>query len=261
MAAVSPHVGIITGAGTGIGRATAIGLARRGWRCVLIGRRRAPLEEVAQEVKGAGGEARVSTLDVAEADAVEQVVAQVGRDWGRIDLLVNNAGLNIRKRDLGIVSSADWQGVVATNLNGPFYLTSAVLPMMRAQQSGTIINVSSMAAIRASVLSGPAYSAAKAALNSLTESINAAERAYGIRACAVCPGEVDTPIMEKRPFVPSAAARATMLQSEDVAEVILMVALLPGRAAVELVLMRPTILRDVNEERRRAERGADNGLR
>ena len=248
-------VGIITGAGTGIGRASAIGLGRHGWRCLLIGRRIEPLEQVVQEVRSAGGEARAAPLDVGDAAAVERIIEKVVGDWGRIDLLMNNAGVNVRKRDLGVVSSGDWESVIAANLNGPFYLTSAVLPVMRAQRGGTIINVSSMAAIRASVLSGPVYSATKAALNSLTESINASERAHGIRACAICPGEVDTPIMEKRPFVPSAAARATMLQAEDVASVILLVALLPQRAAVELVLMRPTVLRDVNEERRAAGSG------
>jgi NADP-dependent 3-hydroxy acid dehydrogenase YdfG len=250
-----PPAGIITGAGSGIGRAAAIGLARHGWRCLLTGRRREPLDQVAEAVMEAGGEARVATFDVADRLAGEAAVADALSAWGRIDLLVNNAGLNIARRDLDLVAPEDWEAVVAANLNGPFYLTRAVLPAMRAQGSGTIINVSSMAAVRASVLSGPVYGATKAALNSFTESINAAERPHGIRACAICPGEVDTPIMEKRPFVPSAAARATMLQADDVADVILLVALLPQRAAVELVLMRPTVLRDVNEERRAAQQG------
>lgn len=247
------RAGIVTGAGTGIGRATAIGLGRLGWRCALIGRRREPLEGVAREVESAGGAAAVFPLDVTDESAVETMAAELNRRWGRVDLLVNNAGLNVPKRDLGLIEPADWQSVVAAGLHGPFLMTRAVLPAMRAQRRGTIINVSSMAAMRASTLSGPAYSAAKAALNSLTESTNLAERAHGIRACAICPGEVDTPILERRPFVPSAEARATMLQAEDVAEVILLVALLHPRAAVELVLMRPTILRDVSEDRRRAE--------
>lgn len=249
----TPPVAIITGAGTGIGRATATALGRRGWRCVLIGRRAAPLDTVAAEVREAGGEGRSAALDVTDEDAVTAMAGETARDWGRIDLLVNNAGLNVPQRDLNRITPADWRRVVDADLTGPFLVTQAVLTTMRAQGEGTIVNVSSMAAIRSSQLSGPAYSAAKAGLNSFTEGINVAERVHGIRACAVCPGEVDTPILEKRPYAPSAAARATMLQAEDVAEVIILVATLPVRAAVELVLMRPTILRDITEERRLAE--------
>ena len=248
-------VAVITGAGTGIGRATALRLGRQGWRCALIGRRAAPLEEVAGGIRAAGGEASVYVLDVTDAAGVEAMSHQVLDHWRRVDLLVNNAGLNVPRRDLGLIAAADWQSVVAANLHGPFLMTRAVLPAMRSRGAGTIINVSSMAGVRASTLSGPAYSAAKAGLNSLTESINLAERANGIRACAICPGEVDTPIMEKRTWVPSEEARVTMLQSEDVADVIVTVALLPARAAVELVLMRPTILRDLSEDQRRGVRG------
>ena len=109
------------------------------------------------------------------------------------------------------------------------------------------MNVSSIAGHSASVLSGPAYSAAKAAVNSLTQSINLSERRHGIRACAICPGEVATPIMAKRPKPPSEAAIATMLQPEDLAETIVAVAGLPQRAAVELVLITPTVLRDTSD--------------
>src|SRR5207302_8274676 len=129
-------------------------------------------------------------------------------------------------------------------LHGTFQVTGAALPAMRRQGGGTIVNVSSIAGVTASLLAGPAYSAAKAAVVSFTQSINLAERSHGIRACAICPGEVATPIMERRPHPPSAAARATMLQPEDIAETILHVAALPDRAAVELVTIRPTVLRD-----------------
>jgi NAD(P)-dependent dehydrogenase (short-subunit alcohol dehydrogenase family) len=187
---------------------------------------------------------------------VDRLIQRVLSAWGRIDVLVNNAGLNVPKRDLDEVSIEDWRAIVDGNLNGPFILTRAVLPTMRQQRGGTIINISSMAGVRPSILSGPAYGASKAALNSFTESINAAERRHGIRACVICPGEVETPIMDLRPYPPSAAARKTMLQPEDVAEAALLVAALPPRAAVELILIRPTILRDVNEDRQHALREA-----
>jgi NAD(P)-dependent dehydrogenase (short-subunit alcohol dehydrogenase family) len=123
---------------------------------------------------------------------------------------------------------------------------------MRERGRGTIVNVSSMAGYRAAILTGPAYSAAKAGLNSFTDSINLAERDRGIRACTICPGEVHTPIMEQRPRPPSPEERATMLQPEDVAETIALIAALPDRAAVELVLIRPTEMRDRTADERAA---------
>jgi NAD(P)-dependent dehydrogenase (short-subunit alcohol dehydrogenase family) len=246
------QVAIITGAGTGIGRAAALAFAREGARVALVGRRRGPLEETAGLLGEAKERAISSPCDVTDPEAVERLARQVMEMWGRIDVLVNNAGINVPERDLHAVSADDWRAVVDANLNGPFLLTRAVLPHMRQQGGGTVVNVSSMAGVRPSILSGPAYSAAKAALNSLTESINLAERRHNIRACTVCPGEVDTPIMELRPYPPSPEARATMLQPEDVAEAILLVAALPQRAAIDQILIRPTVLRDVSEDRRRA---------
>src|SRR5262249_57164060 len=144
-----------------------------------------------------------------------------------VEVLVTNGGLNLPHGALADFSVEDWQAVVAADLTAPFLLTRALLPAMRARRRGTVINVSSMAGKRASILSGPAYSAAKSALNSLTESINLAERANGICACAVCPGEVATPILKLRPYPPSDEAMATMLQPEDVAAAVLLIAALP----------------------------------
>jgi NAD(P)-dependent dehydrogenase (short-subunit alcohol dehydrogenase family) len=238
-------VAIVTGAGSGIGRAAALALAREGARVALVGRRSRLLEEVKDEI---GGEAVTFPADVANERQVSGLTAAVEKTWGRIDILVNSAGTNVPERALLRMSGESWRQILDINLAGPFLLTRYVLPAMRMQRSGTIINVSSMAAVNASLLSGPAYSASKAALNSFTESINLSERSYGIRACAICPGEVATPILEQRRHPPSEAARATMLQPEDLAQTILLVANLPQRAAVELVLIRPTTLRDVGED-------------
>jgi NADP-dependent 3-hydroxy acid dehydrogenase YdfG len=248
------QVAIVTGAGTGIGRSVAQMFAAAGARVALVGRRREPLDETAAMLTAEGGEALVQPTDVTDATAVDALVQRVLSEWDRVDVLVNNAGVNVPKRDLDEVSIEDWRTIVDGNINGPFILTRAVLPSMRQQRGGTIINVSSMAGVRPSILSGPAYGASKAALNSFTESINAAERKYGIRACTVCPGEVETPIMAFRPYPPSEEALKTMLQPEDVAEAVLLIAALPPRAAIELVLIRPTVLRDVSEDRRRATR-------
>ena len=223
----------------------------------LNGRRREPLAETAAAIAAAGGEALMTPSDLTDPAAVEAVARAVLDRWGQIDVLVNNAGLNVPNRALAELSVEDWQAVIAADLTAPFLVTRAVLPGMRARGRGTIVNVSSVAGLRASLLSGPAYSAAKAALNSFTESLNLAERAHGIRACAVCPGEVATPIMELRPNRPSAEALATMLQPEDVAEAVLLVAALPQRAAIEQIVILPTVRRDVTEDQRRAQAGQE----
>jgi NADP-dependent 3-hydroxy acid dehydrogenase YdfG len=248
MGGLDGQVAIVTGGGSGIGEATAVALARDGARVAVVGRRREPLEAVVTAVTSAGGAAFAASVDVADPEAVAAVAQAVVERWGRVDLLVNNAGVNVPQRELVKMSVADWNTVVQVNLTGTFLMTQAVLPVMRRQQSGTVVNVSSIAGYRVSELSGPAYTAAKAGVNALTESLNLAERRHGIRACAICPGEVATPILDKRPQPPSPEARATMLQPEDLAATVLFVAALPQRATVELLTILPTVQRDVTAE-------------
>jgi NAD(P)-dependent dehydrogenase (short-subunit alcohol dehydrogenase family) len=250
MKRLDQQVAVVTGGGTGIGRATAVALARQGACVVVVGRRPAPLEDTVAEVRAAGGEAEGATADVSDPDGAQRLVADVVDRWGRLDLLVNNAGLNVPRRDMARVSVADWHAILQVTLTGTFLMTNAALPTMRAQRAGTVVNVSSMAGYRASALTGPAYNAAKAGVNSFTESINLAERRNGIRACAVCPGEVSTPILDNRPVPPTPEARATMLQPEDIADTIVFVAALPQRANVELLTIYPTEQRDWTTELR-----------
>ena len=242
------QVALVTGAGTGIGAATASAFAREGARVGLVGRRPEPLAEVGQRLRADGADCLEVSADVADPAAGALVTRQVLERWGRVDVLVNNAGLNVPRREMGAVTAQDWATVVEVNLTGTFLMTAAVLPTMRAQRSGTVINVSSMAGFRASLLTGPAYSAAKAGVNSFTESLNLSERRHGVRACAVCPGEVATPILDRRPTPPSAEARAAMLQPEDLAETLLLVAALPHRATIELLTIYPTVQRDWSAE-------------
>ena len=248
MGQLEGQVAIVTGGGTGIGRATAAAFAAEGARVALVGRRAEPLELVRQELQPAGAELLVLPADVTDGAAVSAVVDQVVATWERVDVLVNNAGSNVRRRKVEEVSEQDWDAVLRVNLTGTFLITQAVLPHMRRQGAGTVLNISSMAGHRASALTGPAYSAAKAGVISFTDSLNLTERVHGVRACAICPGEVATPILDLRPQPPSQEARAAMLQPEDLAATLLHVAALPHRATIELLTIYPTVQRDWTAE-------------
>jgi NAD(P)-dependent dehydrogenase (short-subunit alcohol dehydrogenase family) len=204
----------VTGGGSGIGLAGALELARAGARVVISGRTAGTNEAALKELKRAG-EAEALLLDVAKQPAVAAAAADIERRYGRIDILVNSAGTNISgaKRNLATMTTAGWDEVVAINLNGLFYCCLAVIPGMRNRRDGLIINVSSWAGRYASQLTGPAYNATKRAVIALTESINMEECRNGIRATSILPGEVATPIMEKRPVPPSAEERARMAQA------------------------------------------------
>lgn len=230
----------VTGAGSGIGQAAAVALAGAGARVALTSRRPEGLQETAAVIEAAGGECRVLPADVADAAQVEAVAAEVLKTFGRCDVLVNSAGLNIRQRAWDAVDAPGFDSVIAANLNGCFYASRAVLPAMRAQGGGLIIQVSSWGGRYVSPVTGPAYTAAKAGLNVLSESLNQAEGAYGIRSCCICPGEVATPILRNRPVPVSAEDQARMLQSEDLARTILFVAQMPASVCVNEILISPT---------------------
>jgi NAD(P)-dependent dehydrogenase (short-subunit alcohol dehydrogenase family) len=152
---------------------------------------------------------------------------------------VNAAGTNAPKRSLEVLSLQDYHAMMDTNLNGAYYVTQAFLPAMRARKSGTIVHVVSDAGKQASPKAGPAYAMSKFGLAGLTQSINAEERGNGIRACAIFPGDIDTPLLDKRPAPPSAEARAKMMRAEDVAACVLLAINLPSRAIVEELVIRP----------------------
>jgi len=234
------QVAWVTGAGTGIGEAAARALAAAGMKLVLSGRRESELNRVAQHIRQAGGEARIAPLDVTDAPAVEAVVQSIVNQEGRIDVAINSAGLNIPKRNWNQLSREGWDQVIRIDLDGAFYCCHAVLPVMRRQQGGLIVNVSSMAGKRVSPMTGPAYSAAKFGLNAMTDSINVENCIHGIRATAVCPGEVATPILEKRPVPVSQEDRARMLQPDDLGELMLFLARMPKHVCINEILITPT---------------------
>ena len=229
----------ITGGGSGIGLAGAMELARAGAHVVISGRNAATNASALKQVQ-AEGSAEVVQLEVSDRKAVAQAAADILKRCGRIDILINSAGTNLAKRNWHNVEVDAWDEVVAINLSGLFYCCHAVLPAMRAQKDGLIINVSSWAGRYASTLTGPAYNATKRAVIALSESINAEECIHGIRATSVLPGEVATPILEKRPVPPAQEDRARMLQAEDLGQTILFLASLPPRACVNELIISPT---------------------
>jgi NAD(P)-dependent dehydrogenase (short-subunit alcohol dehydrogenase family) len=228
---------VVTGAGSGIGRAIAQGFMTEGARVALAGRTEHDLEETAQG--GSSDSVSIHSCDVLDRAAVASVISEVRATFGPVDILVNNAGMNTSPRSVSEVEIDDWDRTVSVNLTGPFNCVRAVLPMMRENRCGTIINIASTAGLRTSDFAGAAYSAAKHGVVSLTYSINEEEQRFGIRACSICPGETDTPIMDKRPVPPTPERRREMLRPEDVAAAALFVAGLPSGACVPLLVIKP----------------------
>jgi NADP-dependent 3-hydroxy acid dehydrogenase YdfG len=240
MGTLKGKVAWVTGAGTGIGLAGAQALALAGATVVMSGRRVQVLEDEAKQIRLKGGAAEVETLDVSDAQAVKRVADAILGRHSRIDILLNSAGLNTPNRMWKNQSVAGWRDVVGINLDGSFYTIHAVLPAMRARQDGLIINVSSWAGVFHPKLTGAAYNGSKHAVTAMTETINMEECMNGIRACAICPAEVATPIMDRRPVPPSAADRARMLQPKDLGDTIRFIAELPAHACINQLIISPT---------------------
>jgi NADP-dependent 3-hydroxy acid dehydrogenase YdfG len=230
----------VTGAGSGIGLAAAQALAAAGAAVVMSGRREETLVREAGKIQSAGGAAEIEALDVSDAQAVQQAAERIARRHGTIDILVNSAGLNSTRRFWKDAGIEDWNRVMRVNLDGTYYCTKAVLPYMRQQKGGVVINISSWAGKYISAIVGPAYTSSKHAVVALTADLNMAECVNGIRACAICPAEVDTPIMDSRPQPPSAQARAKMLQPADLGQTIMWVAAQPAHVCVNEIVISPT---------------------
>ena len=233
-------IAVVTGAGSGVGQAVALALAKQDWKLALLGRRESALQETALLAgKYSSEPCLVCPCDIGQAEAVEKVAQRILEKFGAVEVLVNAAGTNTPKRSLEVLSLAEYHRLLDTNLNGAYYCTQAFLPVMRRQKSGTIVNIVSDAGKQASPKAGPAYVMSKFGLAGLTQSINAEERAQGIRACAVFSGDIDTPILNLRPNPPPPEARQSMLRSEDVAQCVLLAINLPSRALVEEIVIRP----------------------
>ena len=248
MKTLEGRIALVTGAGSGIGRVTARLLAAEGARVALVGRRKEPLEQVVKEIQREQGIAVARTCDLTRSHDARDLGAWAVETLGGIDILINNAGQSSHARSIRWIGQDEWDAVLAVNTTGVYALTQAVLPSMLARGAGTVVTVASMAALRPGGFSGVAYGVAKAGARAMMQALHTELRNKGIRATTILPAEVDTPILDKRPLVPDATARATMMQAEDVARAILLVCTMPPRTVIEEIVMSPTFQRDTSKD-------------
>jgi NADP-dependent 3-hydroxy acid dehydrogenase YdfG len=237
MGRLDGQVAIVVGASSGMGRATALAFAAEGARVALAARRTAELDALLAEIRRAGGEAIAERADAGRRADLDVVVQAAVERYGRVDVLVNAAGVNTQQRKLEVLDQAGWDRIIGINLSGALHCTQAVLARMRAQGGGLIIHIASISALWGDY-SGAAYQASKHGMVGLANATRMEERLNGIRVTVIYPGLCDTPILNNRPVPPSPEQRALMMQPEDIAAACLFAASLPARTYVsDLVLM------------------------
>jgi NAD(P)-dependent dehydrogenase (short-subunit alcohol dehydrogenase family) len=238
---------LITGGGSGIGRGAALKMAEQGATIVLVGRTASKVEAVRDQIQSSGGYALAFGLEVADYEGVRRMTQQTLDTFGRIDVLVNNAGHSSHHRRILTTPPDEIRAVIDSNLVGTIYCTQAVLPAMLAAGDGIILNVASLAGLSTSYLGGMIYSAVKAAVIHFTRFLNFELTNTGVRASVLIPGEVDTPIMDHRPVPPTSDDRATMIGVDECVEALMMIVDLPQRSMISELIIRPTILREAAE--------------
>jgi short-subunit dehydrogenase len=230
------HRALITGASSGIGRATALAFAEAGIDLALVGRSAEKLNAVAAEAQKIGVEAKAYPLDLSMVNQVKAKIEAIVTDFGNLNILVNNAGMG-GTGDLLTLSLEDWQQMISLNLTSVLQCIQGVLPGMRDRQNGMIINIASIAAHQAFPGWG-AYSVSKAGLLCLSKVLAAEERSHGIRVVTVSPGAVNTPIWDADTMPDF--DRSAMLTPELIAQSILHTALLPPQAVIEELIVTPS---------------------
>jgi NADP-dependent 3-hydroxy acid dehydrogenase YdfG len=232
---------LVTGAGSGIGKAIAAVLAEKGMRLALVGRDLDKLKAARADLRMADDQALMVTCDVADRAAVKLLVDRVLSALGTIDILVCNAGINVRNRSLEALDPRDWDNMIATNLTGSFNLVHHVLSAMRRQENGLVIQICSISGMRVSTVGGIGYSASKFGQAALGIGVGREEAERGIRSTVIYPGEVETPILAARPVAVSSERKAVILQPEDVALAVKFIVELPPRARVPELVITPTV--------------------
>jgi NADP-dependent 3-hydroxy acid dehydrogenase YdfG len=232
---------LIVGASSGIGRATAILFAQEGAQVMAAARRENRLAKLQEELKTAGHAIETHACDASKSSEMEKLAAVTREKFGKVDFLIYATGTNVQNRWLPKLDVATWDRMLDVNLNGAFYITQALLPAMREARSGYLMYVSSISGVIPDI-SGASYQAAKRGLLGMAHAIRVEEKENGIRTCVICPGLVDTEILENRPVKPTAEVMQHAMQPSDIAEAILAVARLPERAVVPEIQVLPTYL-------------------
>ncbi len=239
MAELAGKIAWVTGAGTGIGEAAALALAQAGATVILTGRRHGPLQDVARRINQTGT-AHVQPADLTDATEVQRVGDYIRATFGRLDILVNNAGVNIVERHWDKLTPASIDTLLQGNLTGALYCVTVALPFMREQKDGLLIHTASMAGRFIGGLSGPIYTVAKHGIVAMSHGLNMQECINGIRSTVFLPGEVATPILDKRPNPVGPEVRARMVQPADCGDLIRYIACLPKHMVMNEVHLSPT---------------------
>jgi len=246
----------VNGGAGAVGLAVSAELARAGAYVVVSSRNASKLEAAMKKIADCGN-IESMVVDVSDSNSVFNGAAQIEKHHGRIEILVNSAGVNPSRRHFRDLSLEDWNNTVQVNLSGMFYACQAVLTSMRKRRDGVIINIGSWAGRFAAYFAGPAYASTKRAVLALTETINMEECVNGIRATSISPAGIDTPLLDKRPKPPSAEIRAGLLKPQDIAQIVRFIAGLPPHVCINEILMGPVLnsayLGELETQKRRTE--------
>ena len=241
---IEGKVVVITGASSGLGESTARHLAKLGARVVLGARRKDRLDAIVKDIQAAGGEALAVTVDVTKRTEVEGLVKKAVDTYGRIDVMMNNAGI-MAIAPLTALKVEEWERMVDINIKGVLYGVAAALPHMLKQESGHFINTGSVFGIKVFAPGGTVYCATKAAIRSLTEGLRMEAHAGKIRCTIISPGAVDSELKHDSSDPASAEAvkelyRAWAIPAESVARAVAYAIEQPSDIDINEIVIRPT---------------------
>ncbi|HEX7361790.1 MAG TPA: SDR family oxidoreductase [Bryobacteraceae bacterium] len=231
---------LVVGASSGIGRAIATAFVREGACVMVAARRQSLLADLQRTLEMQGHRLEYCVADAAHPDDMQRLADRMLRQFGKIDILVYATGTNTPDRSMERLTPQIWNEMIDINLNGAYYITHSVLPLMRQAGSGHLMYISSIGAVLPDS-SGAAYQAAKRGLLGLAHATRLEEGKSGIRTCVICPGLVATDLVHKRPIRPTPEMLLNALQPEDVADIVLAIARLPPRVVVPELQVLPAM--------------------